>query len=58
MNVYLPPFPLRNMMGDVDPHAAERFISSLSKSVQALCHGCLDFDSGIEIVGYIHVNLE
>lgn len=44
--------------GSVDVHAANRFISSLSKSVQALCHGCMDFDAGIEIVGYIHVNID
>jgi len=38
--------------------AANRFISSLSKSLQALCHGCMDFDSGIQIMGYINVSID
>lgn len=42
----------------MDVAIANRFISSLSKSLQALCHGCMDFDSGIEIVGYINVNID
>ena len=42
----------------VDAAAANRFISSLSKSLQALCHGCMDFDSGIEIGGYIYVSVD
>lgn len=42
----------------VDVTVANRFISSLSKSLQALCHGCMDFDSGIEIVGYININID
>ena len=48
------------MMASVslDSTVANRFISSLSKSLQALCHGCMDFESGIEIVGYINVNVD
>lgn len=42
----------------IDVTVANRFISSLSKSLQALCHGCMEFDSGIEIVGYINVNID
>ncbi|CAL1546994.1 unnamed protein product [Lymnaea stagnalis] len=42
----------------LDIAVANRFISSLSKSLQALCHGCMDFDSGIEIVGYININID
>ena len=42
----------------LDVAVANRFISSLSKSLQALCHGCMDFDSGIEIDGYINVNID
>ena len=42
----------------LDVAVANRFISSLSKSLQALCHGCMDFNSGIEIVGYINVNID
>ncbi|XP_059151181.1 zinc finger and BTB domain-containing protein 17-like isoform X17 [Physella acuta] len=42
----------------MDVAVANRFITSLSKSLQALCHGCMDFDSGIEIIGYINVNID
>jgi len=42
----------------IDVAIANRFISSLSKSLQALCHGCMDFDSGIEIGGYIYVKID
>ncbi|XP_013073706.2 GDNF-inducible zinc finger protein 1-like isoform X12 [Biomphalaria glabrata] len=42
----------------LDVTVANRFISSLSKSLQALCHGCMDFDTGIEIVGYINVSID
>lgn len=42
----------------IDVSIANRFISSLSKSLQALCHGCMDFDNGIEIIGYINVNID
>ena len=38
--------------------AAVQFITSLSKSVQALCHGCMEFDTGIEIVGHININID
>lgn len=42
----------------LDMVAANRFISSLSKSLQALCHGCMEFDKGIEIGGYIYVSID
>jgi len=42
----------------LDAVVANRFISSLSKSLQALCHGCMDFDSGIEIGGYLFVKID
>ncbi|KAH9504598.1 hypothetical protein Btru_062374 [Bulinus truncatus] len=42
----------------VDIAVANRFISSLSKSLQALCHGCMEFDTGIEIIGYININID
>jgi len=45
-------------IASLDVAVAQRFISSLSKSLQALCHGCMDFDSGIEIMGYINVNID
>jgi len=35
-----------------------KFISSLSKSLQALCHGCIDFSNEIEIVGFINVSID
>ena len=42
----------------IDYMVASQFISSLSKSLQALCHGCMDFDTGVEIVGYVNVNID
>ena len=42
----------------LDVTIANKFMSSLSKSLQALCHGCMEFDSGIEIIGYINVNID
>uniref|UniRef100_A0A2C9LMB0 Uncharacterized protein n=1 Tax=Biomphalaria glabrata TaxID=6526 RepID=A0A2C9LMB0_BIOGL len=42
----------------IDIAVANRFISSLSKSLQALCHGCMEFDTGIEIIGYININID
>ena len=35
-----------------------QFISSLSKSLQSLCHGCMEFDCDIEIMGYININID
>ena len=45
-------------MSEIDATTATRFISSLSKTLQSLCHGCLEFDSGIEIGGYIYVSVD
>jgi len=42
----------------IDPIVANRFISSLSKSLQALCHGCMEFDSGIEIGGHLYIKID
>ena len=42
----------------LDVDVAQRFISSLSKSLQALCHGCMEFQTGIEIIGHINVNID
>jgi len=41
-----------------DVPSTHKFIVSLSKSLQALCQGCMDFDTGIEIMGYIAVNID
>ena len=35
-----------------------KFLFSLSQSLQSLCHGYLEFDSEVEIVGYIHVRID
>lgn len=42
----------------LDTTALKRFIASLSDSLHSLCNGCMVFDSGIEIVGYINVNID
>ena len=38
--------------------SSTHFISSLSRSIQALCRDCFDFDSEIEIVGYLNVAID
>ena len=43
---------------DIDRVSATRFISSLSKSLQALCHGCINFEKSIKITGYINVEID
>ena len=42
-------------MGD---EAAAKFINALIKSVQTLCHGYLDFQTGIEIIGHINLSVD
>ncbi|KAL8586374.1 hypothetical protein ACOMHN_022989 [Nucella lapillus] len=37
---------------------AARFISSLTKSLQAVIHGCLDFDKDIELGGYVYLKVD
>lgn len=41
----------------VDPKAA-KFINSLVKSLQMLCHGCMDFNHNIEIIGHINLRID
>ncbi|KAL8615721.1 hypothetical protein ACOMHN_007474 [Nucella lapillus] len=42
----------------MDEDKASRFISSLVKSIQALCNGFVDFSTSIEVVGHIHLNID
>ncbi|XP_070210691.1 streptococcal hemagglutinin-like isoform X3 [Littorina saxatilis] len=42
----------------MDEDTATRFVSSLVKSIQALCNGYIDFSSSIEVVGHIHLNID
>ncbi|XP_076460640.1 uncharacterized protein LOC143293559 isoform X1 [Babylonia areolata] len=38
--------------------AAAQFINALIKSVQTLCHGYLEFQNGIEIIGHINLSVD
>ncbi|KAL8608906.1 hypothetical protein ACOMHN_063035 [Nucella lapillus] len=42
----------------MDGDKASRFVSSLVKSIQALCNGYIDFSTSIEVVGHIHLNID
>lgn len=42
----------------MDTNTAAKFISSLTKSLQSLIHGCLDFESDIELGGYIYLRVD
>ena len=43
---------------NIEPSSSDHFISNLSRSIQALCHGCLDFDSDVAIVGYLNIIID
>ncbi|XP_076460611.1 uncharacterized protein LOC143293555 isoform X7 [Babylonia areolata] len=45
-------------MDKTGDEAASKFISALIKSVQTLCHGYLDFQTGIEIIGHINLSVD
>ncbi|XP_076468989.1 uncharacterized protein LOC143299566 isoform X2 [Babylonia areolata] len=45
-------------MEKLDEDSAAKFINALIKSLQTLCHGYLNFDNGIEIVGHINLNVD
>ena len=45
-------------MEKVGDEAAAKFINALIKSVQTLCHGYLEFHSGIEIIGHINLMVD
>ena len=42
----------------MDGDTAARFIASLTKSLQAVIHGCLDFESDIEVGGYVYLRVD
>ena len=42
----------------MDEDTATRFVSSLVKSIQALCNEYIDFSTSIEVVGHIHLNID
>ncbi|XP_025094382.1 uncharacterized protein LOC112564035 isoform X24 [Pomacea canaliculata] len=42
----------------MDSDTASRFVSSLVKSIQALCNGYIDFSTSIEVVGHIHLRID
>ena len=42
----------------MDEDTASRFVSSLVKSIQALCNGYIDFSTSIEVIGHIHLNID
>ncbi|KAL8604935.1 hypothetical protein ACOMHN_028563 [Nucella lapillus] len=45
-------------MAQKEGEAASKFINALIKSVQTLCHGYLEFQSGIEIIGHINLSVD
>lgn len=45
-------------MEKIGDEAAAKFINALIKSVQTLCHGYLDFNNGIEIIGHINLMVD
>lgn len=42
----------------MDEESASKFINALIKSVQTLCHGYVDFNNGVEIIGYINLSVD
>ena len=45
-------------MEKLDTESETKFINALVKSVQSLCHGYLDFHSGVEIIGHINLSVD
>ena len=45
-------------MEKIGNEPAAKFINALIKSVQTLCHGYLEFNTGIEIVGHINISVD
>ena len=45
-------------MEKLEEESAAKFINALIKSVQTLCHGYLDFNNGIEIIGHINLSVD
>lgn len=42
----------------MDADTATRFITSLTKSLQSIIHGCLDFEKDIELGGYVYLRVD
>lgn len=42
----------------MDDDKSSQFVLSLIKSIQALCQGFIDFNSSIEVIGHIHLNVD
>ncbi|CAG5130659.1 unnamed protein product, partial [Candidula unifasciata] len=38
--------------------SSSKFISALVKALQTLCHGYIEFNDGIEIIGHIYLNID
>ncbi|XP_076465001.1 uncharacterized protein LOC143296877 isoform X4 [Babylonia areolata] len=45
-------------MEKLGDESAAKFINALIKSVQTLCHGYLDFQNGVEIIGHINLSVD
>ncbi|KAK7107681.1 hypothetical protein V1264_015563 [Littorina saxatilis] len=42
----------------MDDDSCGKFIGSLTKYLQSLCHSYVDFDAGVELVGHIYLNVD
>ncbi|CAG5133398.1 unnamed protein product [Candidula unifasciata] len=42
----------------MNSESANKFISALVKALQTLCHGYVEFNDGIEIIGHIYLNID
>lgn len=42
----------------MDDDSCSKFIGSLTKYLQSLCHSYVDFDNGVELVGHIYLNVD
>ena len=42
----------------MDDDSCGKFIGSLTKYLQSLCHSYVDFDKGVELVGHIYLNVD
>lgn len=42
----------------MNSESANKFMSALVKALQTLCHGYVDFNDGVEIIGHIYLNID
>ncbi|ESO87870.1 hypothetical protein LOTGIDRAFT_234871 [Lottia gigantea] len=42
----------------MDTEEANKFINSLVKNLQVLCHGHVSFDSSIQVIGHLYLNVD